>query len=183
MAEFTFYGTDADQDRLLQVLFKVGGIGLIPYLKYETAKPLVFTKDGAAFRRVFGQERVFYITGPFSKAPVFMEQNPYNMGFYIDVFRGGPVLNITFFQAQAEKGIALIPSNSLVRQRVYWDDKLTIGMRPSPELEQGYRDLIKLLKTQLKRVKIKHEIWIGPEALELVQQRKAKFRYGDWIGV
>jgi len=76
--------------------------------------------------------------------------------------------------------IRIMPANFYMPRCYY--DKNHHSIKVSDEVRVLYADVLKLIKSHLKRINIGGTTWIGPEALKLIQEGKGlMLRKGNWL--
>ena len=110
------------------------------------------------------------ICGPYTKRPPFMG-NTGPRHYYVDQSRGGPLIRLVLPLCREYHGRTWLGSGSLFRPAEFWDDAITCANKPSEELESHYKLLRQTIKGFLRRRKIRTTLWIGADALALLDER------------
>lgn len=176
MAEFSFFGSEEDRNAIMQDILATGMYTFIGNRSCSEPKPFLFKKVDQALLDNIKVNKMLFISGPFSKSPLVMEETvggEYDGTYSVDEMQGGPLLILSLPAVLCEDGfIELIPGD-LSYLKFYFD---TDGeaVSPSDEIKAHYKSLTKLIKKYLVRFKIEDTEWIGSDALNLLKTGKAK---------
>jgi hypothetical protein len=177
MAEFNFYGSLKDSVWVLERLTQQGDLSLTPCLNFATRHPSSYHRLDQGLLKALNINRRLFITGPFSRAPLSLREvkgGEYSGTFSIDETRGGPALSITIpmCQQRDDKLWYLAPGDVFYPPE-YWDDASNQPVIPTLAVKEAFSAIVGVIKSQFRRVKIHKSVWIGPEALCLLDESKA----------
>jgi hypothetical protein len=182
VADFSFYASDRDRTAILDAIANLGDYSFIPDREYATGTPEICKTRDATVLNQLSPKRNFYISGPYSKEPPFMgKAGPQH--YYVDQSRGGPLIRLVLPLCREYHGRIWLGSGSLFRPAAFWDDKLACSNKPSEELESHYKRFRQTIKRFLRRRKIRTTLWIGVDALSLLDKREAVIANGWWLEV
>lgn len=181
MAQFDFIGAWTDSWQILNIILKRGDIALIPDFFYRTREPLfVTTLDERLKNMLMERRRVFLWSRHWSRFPPCLEPHPAKEmegTYYVEFTKGGPLLDLSLPACYETDGVVNLAAGRLVLQRLYFNPDTSQWHHPSEEFKARFREVRSLIKTALVRHKIRNvAIWMGREALAMVQAGKAKVR-------
>jgi len=189
MAEFHFYGSEADSLAILEAILDTGEFHVTPDLHYPTRRVKSYRNVTPELVDAFAVKRGLYITGSFSLEPLHIEKVKGDADtetfYYIDQTFGGPALSITLPNCKKRDNIKWhLGPGDIFYPRSYWDKAITHPIRPSDAVKSAHVRLVKLAKSFLVRRKILVNVWIGRNALSLLESDQALILVnGKWCTI
>jgi hypothetical protein len=120
----------------------------------------------------------FYLAGAFTRFPVQLYRlgsGPAEGKYVVDALAQGPLLQGLLARLNVVDGAPTLLLGDLMYQRAYSHPETGAWENPSQELKDAYKHALRVMKKRL----VKHELakyHIGPEALRLAQEGKARLR-------
>ena len=180
MAEFSFYGTVADWDTLLGVVFSHAELCVIPDVFYPTVKAICYRRDSKGFRLAFEKKRGLFIKGPFTLSDVVLRPCG-KLGHYVDEVTLGPLIRLFLPGNERSPDGLLLRPGWLLYQSEYWSEDRSASFRPSPELKAACTGLKREFEHHLVLTEISTRVWIGKQALQRLTSGKAMILIkGKW---
>lgn len=184
MAQFDFIGTWDDSWQIVEALLELEGLTLIHDRNYAEPSPWNLTELTTDTQHLLRERRRLFIwSDGFSLHPPVMNRIDPADGpsFYsINQMRGGPFLELDlppcFFEAERLN----LAAGSLSYMKSHFNPERNDWDAPSPALIDGYKSLIRLLKSRVvKRHQFHERIWAGKHALRELAENRAVLRgYG-----
>src|ERR1700683_2361066 len=123
--------------------------------------------------------RVYLLGDAFSDKPPFLRKQESGVmagKFFVDISRGGPMLDFIMPAQFEERGLFWFGEGTLTFQKLYWNDSLTQATPASKALKDAFGLIKRTLQRRLLERKIGgQETWISPKAWELFEAAKAAF--------
>jgi hypothetical protein len=189
MASFSFFGVEEDRNKIINSIFALGQYVLLPDVHYEEPRPQILAGPNPVVLKS-DQKARFFVSGPFSKGPPTMTQlksGRSDGGYYIYEATGGPFLILSLPGCRVVKGITELGPGELYYRSEYWDEAITRPFKPSDELKQHYKIILKAIKPHLVHKKVgpqENLRWIGLAAWKLLEDGKAIILdNGKWFDV
>jgi len=181
MAEFHFFASANDVEGIFASLSERGDLRFIPARSYPTDQYISLKGVRTETERALSQNRCWYITGSFTKEPVYMQKiadSHFSIGEQYD----GPVISLRMPPLnRIEDGKHRFVNGNLSHPREYWDRQITSARRVPLDVKSAYADIIKTIKLHLLRRKFGKNIWIGRSASKMIDDEKALIRInGHW---
>jgi hypothetical protein len=179
MRQFNYYGTWNDSLDVVQAILKRGDIRVIhdsgiwhrPVAKYFH----VLTEE---LETLLKTRPFLFLYGKFSRfEPGFvLQENGPNAGTYwVSIKRGGPGLELGLPVCFENNGTICLGSRFLAYPAEYLNPETHLWERQCEEVRSTFSELRLLMKKCcLKRKKMNSPLFIGPRALELLNQGKAR---------
>jgi hypothetical protein len=177
MMEYSFVGTWNDSWTILDAILQGDGLSLIPDLNYVNPEPTYSKVLNDRLKAMLLERRHLFIWGAaFSLFPPLIKRIDEGIKagkYFVSATEGGPVLELTLPACYEGQGILNLGPGTLFCPRKTFDPATNIGHNPSVELRAGFREVRNRMKRSLVRYKPCPEIWIGQEAIGLLEQGKA----------
>ena len=180
MPQFDFYGTSRDAWQNVQDILAIQGVSAITDIWYEHPEPHVYAAVTDAMGEELETKRRIFLVRPgvrlsYRHGLVQQRSGP-KAGLYRVAPRElGEVLELTLpvcFEREAELWLS---SGSLFCAPEFLEAEAEIWRKPSAEHKAFYRDVLRVIKASLRRVKLPSSTrWLGPEALCLLQGGRAR---------
>jgi hypothetical protein len=179
MADIAFWGAEEDQNKIVESIFALGKYGLMPDIHYDDPHPHVYTKPSPNLLGSLQKKKRIFISGPFSKASPTMRRlksGSSDGGYFIYETTGGPFLMLILPGYRSVEGIAELAPGDFYYRSEYWDEAITHPIKPSDDLKEHHKIILKAVKPHLVRKPIgpeKSMKWIGRAAWKLLEDGKA----------
>jgi hypothetical protein len=177
MAQFDFLGSRIDSQNLLTMLLERPGTTLIADLWYKRPEAdCIAYVDKNALELLMKRRGVYIWAEDFSHFPPVLakvDDTPPVL-YSIQPKLGGPCLELTLPPCYEQEGFIHLAHGILSHQREYFNPESRVWERASPQLIAGYKNVQRLMKKYLVRHRFHEPIWVGPDALTLLEQGRAK---------
>jgi hypothetical protein len=189
MAQFDYLSSWKDSWTILSAILEPGNVSVIPDLKYDQPQvQYLTTLDEVRDHCLHGNRKLFIYSESFAVTPPgFLNLDTgVNAGRYVvNDGVGGPLLVLVlpacyYYNSDANPTQAFeggtnvhLAAGMLYHPRQYWNPETTMSRSPSDSLRAGYKEILRRIKTRLVRHRFHKPIWIGKDALQQVQEKKA----------
>jgi hypothetical protein len=176
MREFAFFGTWKDSWAVLEAIEQLGMFWMVPDLWYERPEPLLYQHvDDSLKGMLTERRRLFLWSAAFaSEFPPLREGSGATRGRYrVPTAIGVPLLQLVLPPCYEKDGVLNVGAGDLIASSVVINPA-TQHEEPAAELLAAFDLVRSRLKQVLTRHKLKTWIWIGPEALRLLQQEQVR---------
>lgn len=178
MPDFSYYATFDESINILRDLVEQCGVKLIPDLgAFPDPNAPVFDAVTNEVIEQLRRRRVVFLAGSFTRHPAKMrrlESGPNAGTYYISIPEGGPLLQMTLATVNPVDGKPTLISGMVSHQKRYQDPVTGHSEPASEEVSQAFKEIIATMKKRLVAHQLAMKIWIGPEALALLQQGEAR---------
>jgi hypothetical protein len=152
-------------------------IRLVPDLRYEKPNALFLTELDDRSWKMFKERRNLFIwSTKFSATPpafLQIDGGPETGKYLIDETGGGPSLRLVFPACYREKGKVNLASGMLSYQVQTRNPATDKWEKATPELKQGFKEILAIVKKHLVRCKTYPDIWIGQDGEHLHEMNQA----------
>jgi len=178
--QFDFYGTSRDAWQNVQNILAVSDVSAITDIWYERPEPNVYAAATDAMAdEVETKRRIFLIRSgvhlSYQHGLVQQRSGPKAGLYRIAPRELGEVLELTLPVCFERESQLWLSSGSLFCAPEFFDAEAEDWRKPTAEHNAFYRDVLRLIKASVRRVKLSSSTrWLGPEALSLLQEGRAR---------
>lgn len=176
MAQFDYLGSWQDSQGIVGGLLRRPGTRLLVDDWYTKPIPTCIDVPPRDARQLVQEWRSIFITGadfsPFP--PQFSKVENGEVLYRIRGNEGGPCLRLTLPACYEQDGMIYLAHGMFYYYREYLNPNTKAWEPPSPEVKAAYKEILRLIKQHLVRHKFHTPIWIGRDALRLLQEDKAR---------
>jgi len=177
MAQFDFYGTWIDSWKLLEILTEKN-LSLIPDQWYKSPSAIFFNEINEELKDLLHKKRRLFIWGKeFSLFPphfVLQKSGPRQGEYSIGAAYGGPCLDLTLPACFENDKKIKLSCGTLTFPKDYKNPKTNEWLKTSEDLKKYYKIISTDFKKILKKTKFRKLIWIGGDALNLLENGNAE---------
>lgn len=177
MSQFDFYGTWSDSWELLKIALKYDTV-LIPDCWYEEPKPILFKDITDELKQLMFKKRRLFIWGKdfsnFEPGFIIQLSGPRKGMYSTGAEYGGPCLDLTLPACFERNDIINLSCGTLTYPKEYKNPNTSKWEKSSETIANKYKTIRKDFKKRLKEYRVGKYIWIGEDALALLQNGKAK---------
>lgn len=182
MPDFKFFCSPAESIQILEDILQFGHYWLLADAHHESSEPLLHRKS--AIPVAASANKRVYIANKLTQLPINVsgiKGGKYDGTFSINLDYTVNLWSFVVSGYYQVNGYVRIAPSEFYMPRCYYD-KNHHPIKVSDEVRVLYAEVLKLIKSHLKRVNIGGTKWIGPEALKLVQEGNGLLMHnGNWI--
>jgi hypothetical protein len=177
MREFAFFGTWNDSWAVLDAIEQLDMFWMVPDRWYERSEPLMCRHVDDSLKGMLRERRRLFLWSD-AFAPTFpalrQQRSGPKSGYHnVPVGIGVPLLELVLPPCYEENDLLNVGAGDLAASQVVINPT-TQREEPAPELLAGFELVRSQMKRVLTRHKLKRWIWIGPEALRLLQEQRVR---------
>jgi hypothetical protein len=180
MPGFHYYATFDESISILQDICDKGYIIVAyPALLNEPQAP-TFTAVTDELKEVLREAPSFFLAGKFSRFPVqyrLLESGPSVGKYRIDFLSEGPLLQGVVARVNVVEGIPTLLAGDVSYQNQYRNPETDVWAKASNDVKAAYRQVVSISKKRCVRHKAAIDIYIAPDALELLESGRAQILY------
>ena len=177
MPQFDYYGTWDDSVAVLRCLFEYDSIRVVHDTGiWQEPSPHYFHSLTDELLHLLEQRPFLFIYGQFSQFPpgFVLRDTGLDAGTYrLAINEGGQGLELGLPVCRKTEETVELGSRFLAYPAKFLNPETQIWEKPSTEVRAAFVELRSRMKKCLGRTKLNQEIFIGPKALELLNQGKA----------
>jgi hypothetical protein len=178
MRSFDYFATFDESLTILGDLFAQGLTLVARPAAFDEPKAPTFDSVSDKLVEILRYAPAFFLAGPFTKFPIQfyrLESGPSAGKYAIDLLTQGPLMQVLIARINTVDGIEKLLPGQISHQNAYKNPKTGEWEKPSVELKAAFSRAVSAIKKRCLRHKIADaEIFIGPAALELLENGKAQ---------
>jgi len=178
MPDFSYYATFDESIALLGDLVKLCSVRLIPDVgKFHEPSTHSYDAVNSELVEQLRRRGVLFLAGSFTKHPpklVRRDAGSAEGTYYISISEGGPLMQMVLASVNLVEGQPTLVSGMVSHQKRYEDPITGLSEPASTEVRQAFKEIVSTMKRRLVPHQLAMKIWIGPDALGLLQKNEAR---------